>query len=99
LRPRRDFHKVTAAAAVHLGTLSGSAVNAVVQNRVATIGLAAATFGAHSLRAGFVTQAFRSGASRHEIMRQTGHKDVATLEIYSRENDPLRHNAVTAVGL
>ena len=28
--------------------------------------------GGHSLRAGFVTEAFRRGADAHAIMRQTG---------------------------
>jgi integrase len=78
---------------------SGAVVNAVVQRRMAAIGCNAPTFGAHSLRAGFVTQAFRAGATHHEVMRQTGHKNVTTLEIYSRENDPLAHNAVTRLGL
>jgi integrase len=78
---------------------SGAVINTVVQNRVAAVGLNAPLFGAHSLRAGFVTQAFRAGATHHEVMRQTGHKNVTTLEIYSRENDPLAHNAVTRLGL
>ncbi|WP_337464689.1 MULTISPECIES: hypothetical protein [unclassified Rhodococcus (in: high G+C Gram-positive bacteria)] len=47
----------------------------------------------HSLRAGFVTQAFRNGADAHAIMRQTGHSHRATVEIYARENAPLIGNA------
>ena len=50
--------------------------------------------GGHSLRAGFVTQAFRNGAQAHEVMRQTGHKNPATLEIYTREHNRLKGNAV-----
>jgi integrase len=79
--------------------ISGAVINHVVQRRVATAGLNPVIFGAHSLRAGFVTQAFRAGATHHEVMRQTGHKSVTTLEIYSRENDPLAHNAVTRINL
>ena len=79
--------------------ISGNVVNDVVRRRVAAAGMNSDAYGAHSLRAGFVTQAFRAGATHHEVMRQTGHKNVTTLEIYSRENDPLRHNAVTRLGL
>jgi integrase len=79
--------------------ISGNVVNDVLQRRVAAVGLPSTDFGGHSLRAGFVTQAFRAGANHHEVMRQTGHKDVATLEIYSLDNAPLQHNAVTRLGL
>ena len=58
-----------------------------------------AALGGHSLRAGFVTQAFRNGADAHAIMRQTGHKTPAMLEVYARENAPLIGNAVTDIGL
>ncbi|WP_104198550.1 site-specific integrase [Cryobacterium sp. Y29] len=79
--------------------ITGAVVNSTVKSRAANAGLNSVTLGAHSLRAGFVTQAFRAGASHHEIMRQTGHKSVAVLETYSRENNPLLHNAVTGIGL
>lgn len=79
--------------------LSGHAVNNIVKKRVDDIGFNSMRYGGHSLRAGFITQAFRAGASAHEIMRQTGHTNPATLEIYSREHDPLRSNAVTRIGL
>ncbi|BDB63027.1 hypothetical protein RDE2_48210 [Rhodococcus sp. RDE2] len=51
------------------------------------------------MRAGFVTQAFRNGASAHAIMRQTGHSTPAMLETYAREHAPLIGNAVTNLGL
>jgi integrase len=57
------------------------------------------TLAGHSLRAGFVTQALRAGASAHAIMRQTRHRDPATVEVYARERAPLVGNAVTMVGL
>jgi integrase len=79
--------------------LSGDAVSLVVQRRLAKAGIDPARFSSHSMRAGFVTQSFRAGATAHQIMRQTGHRDPATLEVYARENDPLRENAVTRLGL
>ena len=54
---------------------------------------------AFSLRAGFVTEAFRAGADAHAIMRQTGHRSPAMLEVYAREHAPLMGNAVTRIGL
>lgn len=93
------FRPVTKGGEIGTTTISGHVVNDVVKRRVEDIGFNYTRYGGHSLRAGFITQAFRAGASAHEIMRQTGHRDPATLEIYSRENDPLRQNAVTAIGL
>ena len=58
-----------------------------------------AQLGGHSLRSGFVTQAFRNGADAHAIMRQTGHTTPAMLERYARENAPLIGNAVNEIGL
>ena len=93
------FRPVMKNGAIKPRHITGDVVNSVVQRRAAAAGLNSITFGGHSLRAGFVTQAFRAGATHHEIMRQTGHKDVTTLEGYSREHDPLAHNAVTRVGM
>ena len=83
-------------------TLSGAAVHAAVRRRAAAAGYdetLVARLGGHSLRAGFVTQAFRNGADAHAIMRQTGHKTPGMLEVYAREHAPLIGNAVTDIGL
>ncbi|ATQ30193.1 integrase [Rhodococcus ruber] len=82
--------------------LSGAAVHQVIRRRAAQAGYdpdIVQQLGGHSLRAGFVTQAFRNGASAHAIMRQTGHSTPAMLETYARENAPLIGNAVTNLGL
>ena len=79
--------------------MSGSAINAVVKRRVHAAGLDETQFGAHSLRAGFVTQALRGGADYAEVMRQTGHSSPAMVQVYARETDPLRGNAVTKLGM
>ena len=70
--------------------------------RAAAAGFTAARvqrLGGHSLRAGFVTEAFRRGADAHAIMRQTGHRSPVMLEVYAREHSPLVGNAVTRLGL
>ncbi|OLL21440.1 tyrosine-type recombinase/integrase [Rhodococcus sp. M8-50] len=82
--------------------LSGAAVHAAIRRRAAHAGYdpeIVTQLGGHSLRAGFVTQAFRNGASAHAIMRQTGHTTPAMLEVYAREHAPLLGNAVTNLGL
>jgi len=81
------------------GPITGHVVTAVVQAAARGVGYDPSLLGGHSLRSGFVTQAFRSGADAHSIMRQTRHRDPKTLEIYARESAPLVGNAVTQVGL
>ncbi|AMM22661.1 hypothetical protein AX769_21235 (plasmid) [Frondihabitans sp. PAMC 28766] len=71
----------------------------IVKERARNAGLPAEALSGHSLRAGFITQAIRAGASHHQIMRQSMHKNPATVEIYVRENAPLEQNAVTMIGL
>lgn len=88
----------------NLGTtpLSGAAIHKTIRRRGERAGYDAtlvSQLGGHSLRYGFVTQAFRNGADAHAIMRQTGHSTPAMLERYSRENAPLMGNAVTEIGL
>ncbi|MEU5844389.1 tyrosine-type recombinase/integrase [Rhodococcus sp. NPDC047139] len=82
--------------------LSGAAVHKAIRRRAEQAGYdpdIVKQLGGHSLRAGFVTQAFRNGASAHAIMRQTGHSTPAMLETYAREHAPLIGNAVTNLGL
>jgi len=84
------------------GPMSGDAVAAMIQRRAANAGYTPAQvdlLGGHSLRAGFVTEAFLAGADAHSIMRQTGHRDPKMLEVYAREHAPLVGNAVTRLDL
>ncbi len=82
--------------------MTGDAVAMMIQRRAAAAGYTAAQvdlLGGHSLRSGFVTEAFRAGADAHSIMRQTGHKDPKMLEVYAREFAPLVGNAVLKLDL
>jgi integrase len=56
-------------------------------------------FGAHSLRAGFVTTALTAGLPYHEVMRQTGHTDQRTVETYAHDRTAHVDNAVFGIGL
>ena len=82
--------------------MTGDAVAMMIQRRAAAAGYTPAQvdlLGGHSLRSGFVTEAFRAGADAHTIMRQTGHRDPKMLEVYAREFAPLVGNAVLKLDL
>ncbi|MPV50127.1 tyrosine-type recombinase/integrase [Pseudactinotalea sp. HY160] len=78
--------------------LSGHGIAAVVATRATAAGLEG-TWGGHSLRAGFITQALRRGATFAEVMAQSGHRNPATVEGYNRQNNPFAANAVMRLGL
>lgn len=67
--------------------LSPQSVALIVKERVNSIGLNAEEFSGHSLRAGLVTSAARSGASTWKIRQHTGHQSDAMLQLYIRESD------------
>ncbi len=56
-------------------------------------------YAGHSLRAGLVTAAASGGASVKAIMRQTGHRSLATVMRYIREASLFRGNALSSTGL
>jgi len=96
------FRSVHATGAIRATALTGHAVNEMIRRRADRAGFTPAQtqqLGGHSLRSGFVTEAFRAGADAHSIMRQTGHRSPVMLEVYARENAPLMGNAVTRIGL
>ena len=99
---RALFPAVHKTGAIGERAMSGDAVAAMIRRRADQAGFTPAQtqlMGGHSLRSGFVTEAFRAGADAHAIMRQTGHRSPVMLEVYARENAPLVGNAVTHLGL
>ena len=96
------FPSVHATGGIGRKPMTGHAVNEMIRRRAAAAGFTPAQtqlLGGHSLRSGFVTEAFRQGADAHAIMRQTGHRSPVMLEVYAREHAPLMGNAVTRLGL
>jgi len=96
------FPSVHATGVIRDTSMTGHAVNEMIKRRADQAGFSSAQIallGGHSLRAGFVTEAFRQGADAHAIMRQTGHRGPGMLEVYAREHAPLVGNAVTRLGL
>jgi site-specific recombinase XerD len=57
------------------------------------VGLDAAAFGAHSLRAGFLTSAARRGASVFKMRDVSRHKSMDVLQSYVRDADMFRDHA------
>ena len=99
---RALFLSVHGTGVIRTQPMSGDAVYAMIRTRAEQAGYTTTDvgrLGGHSLRAGFVTEAFRAGADAHQIMRQTGHRSPAVLEGYAREHAPLVANAVTKIGL
>jgi integrase len=64
--------------------LTTQAVADIIKRYCAAAGLDASTFGAHSLRAGFITTAAERGADLARIMDVSGHRDPRTVVGYIR---------------
>ena len=89
-----DRHGRLAAQALHKDS-----VGLIVKRAAALIGLDAAVYAGHSLRAGLATQAYLNGASELAIMQQTGHRSLATVRKYIRESSLFRDNPAAKLGL
>ena len=79
--------------------LSGQTVANVVKVCAAALGKPPSEFAGHSLRAGFVTEAARNGASERAIANQTGHRSPVVLRGYIRRATVFQDNAVSSLGL
>lgn len=78
--------------------LSDQAVCLLVHQAAKLAGIAPERLGAHSLRAGLVTEAARHGKPVHQIMKQTRHKTLSVLLTYMRDADLFRDNAAAGLG-
>jgi len=71
----------------------------IVKRAARRADLKAVEYSGHSLRAGLATQAAMNGASELAIMKQTGHRSLATVRRYIRDGALFRDNAATKLGL
>ncbi len=71
--------------------LTDRSVSLIVKSYAEKAQLDPALFAGHSLRAGFVTSAFDSGADAFRIMDVTGHREIRTLRVYDRRAKFDRH--------
>jgi len=82
-----------------LVTLAPQGVLGLVKRNIAKIGIDATEYGAHSLRAGFVTEALEKGVGEIRVANHTGHRSLSTLRRYFRPRDLFKANACAALGL
>ena len=86
------FRRISRADRVLKHRLTGQAVAMIVKCRAAEAGLDPTRLAGHSLRAGFVTNAARNGASSSSIRRQTGHKSDGMVQRYIRDTQAFADN-------
>ncbi len=79
--------------------LHKDSIGKILKRAAARAGMNTAPLGGHSLRAGCVTQAAMNGVREFIIMKQTGHKTVATLRRYIRSGEIFRENAAAGLGI
>lgn len=73
--------------------LSDRSVANILQAYCTAAGLDASLFGAHSLRAGFITSASERGADLAQIMAQSGHRNADTVLSYVRRANLFKGHA------
>ncbi|MER2250991.1 site-specific integrase [Methylorubrum podarium] len=73
--------------------LTTQAVADIIKRYTAAAGLDPALFGAHSLRAGFITTAAERGADLARIMDVSGHRDPRTVVGYIRRANAFKDHA------
>lgn len=95
------FRGITRSAHLSDTAPAGQLVHQIVRRRLAAArpDLDVSAYGAHSLRAGFVTEAFEQGHTPRDVMRQTGHKHMDSVLRYGREKDIWTNNAATRIGM
>lgn len=79
--------------------LTGTSINRIVKAAAESAGLDSSRIGAHSLRAGHVTQRKVVGDSNDAIMDQTGHSSQSTMRRYDRKAKEFRHDVSDSLGL
>jgi len=91
------FRRINKGGKVLSDRVCGSSVAQIIKEHAACAGLNVEKISGHSLRAGLVTSAAKSGVSSWKIRQQTGHKSDAMLERYIRDSDLFNNNAASAV--
>jgi site-specific recombinase XerD len=93
------FRRIRKGGNITAERLTDKTVSDVVKSLAPAMGLDAATVGGHSMRAGFVTDAYAVGAPEAAIMATTGHRSHAVMTGYRREANLFKQNAAAMVGL
>lgn len=91
------FRRISRYGEVMSQGLSAQSVALIVKARAHAVGLNAAQYSGHSLRAGMVTSAAKAGASVWKIRQQTGHKSDAMLQHYIRDSQLFTDNPISKI--
>ena len=84
------FRHIDASTQCAGGRLSDRAVARMIKRYARRLGIDAARYSGHSLRAGFVTSAGIAGFNSSMIARHTGHRTQQSLAAYARPDAPLQ---------
>jgi integrase len=79
--------------------LSPDSINTIVRRYVAAAGLEVSDFGAHSLRAGFITEAAEQEIPLADIQAVSGHRSLEMVLRYIRTVDRRRRSPARRMGL
>jgi len=96
------FRKVNRGGKVERARLSTDAVRQILLKRTAQAGLEgkwSEPVTPHSMRAGFVTTAYRNGVPDEEIMGHTRHRSLTTMRSYVRRAKLSRSSPAGKIGL
>jgi len=96
------FRPVSARGVIEPRGLSGEGVRKIVREAAARAGVqgtALEPISAHSLRAGFITEAYRTGLDDEAIMGHSRHKDLRTMRRYVRRAKLVTGSVAGKVGL
>ncbi len=93
IREGRVFRRLTPHGRVTDAALSEQSVALVVKKRAAAVGYDPAMFAGHSLRAGFLTEAGRTGATLFKMKEHSRHKSIEMLSAYVRDEEAFRNHA------
>jgi len=89
----RVFRRLTPHGRVTDTALSEQSVALVVKKRAAVVGYDPTLFAGHSLRAGFLTEAGRAGATLFKMKEHSRHKSIEMLSAYVRDEEAFRNHA------
>jgi site-specific recombinase XerD len=87
------FRRLTPHGRVTDAALSEQSVALIVKKRAAAVGYDPALFAGHSLRAGFLTEAGRTGATLFKMQEHSRHKSIEMLSTYVRDEEAFRNHA------
>lgn len=90
------FLKIHKGGKISRNAIGGQSVAIILKKRCEQFGFSG-DFSGHSLRAGHVTSAIKAGTPESWIMRQTGHKNINTLQKYIRMNKEYKANSAAKI--